>query len=165
MATTPAAIGEPQASKPELIAPRWHTILLVLVLRLFTLTTAQRHQQYSGMQGHIPLYLGTMAWQYLLVGYVYFGVRRQCGRLRALVGGRWNEVEHFLIAVGIAAMYWLISAIVLAGLLYLFGFADPGKLQEARKVIEVLMPQTRLEIILWLAVSITAGFCEEIIFR
>jgi CAAX protease family protein len=165
MATTPAAVGEPQATKPALIAPRWHTIVLVLVMVLSSLISAKRHQQYTGQQSHIPLYVLTMGWQYILVGYIYFGVRRKGGRLRDLVGGRWNEVEDCLIDVGIAALYWIVSAVVLAGLLYLFGFSDPTKLQEAKKVIEVLMPQNRVEVILWLAVSITAGFCEEIIFR
>lgn len=165
MATTPAAVGEPQAIKPALIAPRWHTILLVAVLLLFSFSAGKRHQQFTGTQGHITLYVATMAWQYALLGYVYFGVRRQGGRLRDLIGGRWNEFEDFLIDVGIAAAYWVVSAFVLAGLLYLFGFGDPAKMQSARKVLEVLMPNSRIEMILWVCVSITAGFCEEIIFR
>ncbi|MCI0348484.1 MAG: CPBP family intramembrane metalloprotease [Acidobacteriales bacterium] len=166
MATTPATtVGEPQATKPAPIAARWHTILLMLVLLMFSFSTAKRHQPLTGKQGHVVLYVATMAWQYLLLGYVYFGVRRHGGRLRDLVGGRWNEVEDFLIDVGIAAAYWLVSAVVLASLLYALGFSDPAKMQEARKVIEVLMPQNRIEIILWIGVSITAGFCEEIIFR
>jgi membrane protease YdiL (CAAX protease family) len=165
MATTPAAVSSPQAIKPVAIAPRWHTIVLVAALLLFSFSAAQRHQQFTSKQGHITLYVATMAWQYVMLGYIYFGVRRHGGRLRDLVGGRWNEVEDFLIDVGVAAAYWIVSAIVLAGLLYLFGFSDQAKLQQARKVIEVLMPQTTVEIILWICVSITAGFCEEIIFR
>lgn len=165
MATTPAAITEPQSTRPAAIAARWHTIVLVAVLLLFSFSAAKRHKQFTAEQGHIPLYVATMAWQYALLGYVYFGVRRHGGRLRDLVGGRWNEFEDVLIDVGIAAGYWIVSAFVLAGLLYLLGFADPAKLQPARKVLEVLMPQNTVEMILWVAVSITAGFCEEIIFR
>ena len=165
MATTPATIDSPQTTKPPLIAPRWHTIILVAVLLLVSFSSAQRHQQLTGRQNHIPLYVLTMGWQYAMLGYVYWGVRRRGGKLRDLIGGRWNELEDFLIDVGIAALYWIVSAGVLAGLLYAFGFSDPAKLREAKKTIEVLVPQTRLEVILWIFVSITAGFCEEIIFR
>src|SRR5919108_6543260 len=118
MATTPATVTEPQAARPALIAPRWHTVLLVTVLLLVSFTSAKRHEQFTGKQGHIALYVGTMAWQYALLGFVYFGVRRRGGRLRDLIGGRWNEFEDFLIDVGIAAGFWIVSAFVLAGLLY-----------------------------------------------
>jgi uncharacterized protein len=165
MATTPATIDSPQTTKPALIAPRWHTVLLVTALLLFSFSSAQRHQQFSGKQRHVPLYIMTMAWQYAMLGYVYWGIKRRGGNLRDLIGGRWKEIEDFLIDVGIAAAYWFVSAIVLAGLLYLLGFSDQAKLQQAKKVIEVLMPENRLEIFLWICVSITAGFCEEIIFR
>jgi membrane protease YdiL (CAAX protease family) len=33
------------------------------------------------------------------------------------------------------------------------------------KTVDSLLPQSVLEIVLWIAVSITAGFCEELAFR
>lgn len=165
MATTPATIDSPHTTKPALIAPRWHTILLVVILLGLSFSSAQRHQQRTSEQNHVPFYIATMAVQYIVLGYVYLGVRRRGGRLRDLVGGKWNEFEDFLIDVGIAAFYWVVSIAVLVGLLFAFGFSDPAKLSEAKKAIEVMVPQNRVEVVLWILVSITAGLCEEIVFR
>src|SRR5687768_12528344 len=98
MATTPATADQPPSTKPAEIAPRWHTMVLVVVLLLFSFGSALRHRQFSDERSHIPLYVATMVWQYAVLAYIYFGVRRR-GGLRELIGGRWNEVQDFLIDV------------------------------------------------------------------
>lgn len=164
MSTTPALPDQPPSTKPAEIAPRWHTILLVLVLLVFSLSSAVRQRQFSPERSPIPLYVATMAWQYVLLAYVYFGVRRR-GGLRELIGGRWKEFEDFLIDAGLALLFWVVSALILVGLLQLMGFSDPAKYQEARKALLPLFPQGALQSVLWVGVAVTAGFCEEIVFR
>ncbi len=53
---------------------------------------------------------------------------------------------------------WLVWAIVEKGLDRLFG-------PEHTASIRTFLPQRAVEIVLWVAVSISAGFCEELIFR
>jgi membrane protease YdiL (CAAX protease family) len=165
MGNTPATLDQPPSTKPAEIAPRWHTILLVVVLLLFSLSSAFRQRQLSGERSPIPLYVATMAWQYALLAYVYFGVRRRGGGLRDLIGGRWKDFEDFLIDVGLGLLYWVISALILVALLQLMGFGDPAKYQEARKALLPLFPRGALESAVWVGVAVTAGFCEEIVFR
>lgn len=165
MATTPAVPDQPPSTKPAEIAPRWHTIVLVVALLLFSFTSAIRHRPLSPDRSPIPLYVATMAWQYALLAYVYFGLRRRGARLRDLIGGRWESFEDFLIDAGLALLYWLVSVLVLVGLLQLMGFGDPGKYQEARKALLPLFPRGVVESVLWVGVAVTAGFCEELIFR
>jgi membrane protease YdiL (CAAX protease family) len=45
------------------------------------------------------------------------------------------------------------------------GMNQAGNLDEARRQIGFLAPQSALEIVLWVCLSATAGFCEEVIFR
>ena len=165
MATTPVAVSTPEYTRPVEIAPRWHTAVLVIVLLAFSFATARTHGQIMGKHGRMPVYIATMAWEYLLLGFICFGVWRRGGKIRDLIGGKWKEVEDFLIDVGIAAGYWLVSVLVLALLGKLIGLADPQKMAEARKSIEFLLPNGLKEMLTWVALSITAGFCEEIIFR
>jgi membrane protease YdiL (CAAX protease family) len=165
MATTPIAVTTPEARKSSEIAPRWHTAVLVVVLLAFSFATARTHGQFIGKHGRMPLYLGTIVWEYVLVAFVCFGVWRRGGKVRELIGGRWKQVEDFLIDVAIAAGFWLVSAAVLAALSYVVGLADPGKLDQAKKSIQFLLPQGTREMAVWVFLSITAGLCEEIIFR
>jgi membrane protease YdiL (CAAX protease family) len=165
MGNAPATLDQPPSTKPAEIAPRWHTILLVVVLLLFSLSSAFRQRQLSGERSPIPIYVATMAWQYALLAYVYFGVRRRGGGMRALIGGRWKDFEDFLIDVGLGLLYWVVSVLILVALLQLLGFGDPAKYQEARKALLPLFPRGALESALWVGVAGTAGFCEEVIFR
>jgi uncharacterized protein len=165
MSTTPATPEQLPSTRPAEIAPRWHTIVLIVALLAFSFSSALRHRPLSVERSPIPLYVATMAWQYVLLAYVYFGVRRRGGRLRDLIGGRWQDFEDFLIDIGLAIVFWLVSALILVGLLQLMGFSDPAKYQEARKALMPLFPRGTLESALWVGVAVTAGFCEEVIFR
>jgi len=70
-----------------------------------------------------------------------------------------------LVDVGIAFGYWICAGAVLAALSYVLGLTSPAQVEEARKQLGALMPQTGLEAAIWIALSATAGFCEEILFR
>jgi hypothetical protein len=58
----------------------------------------------------------------------------------------------------VAAIFWLIVVGVVAGLAFLLRFSGV----EAAKF---LLPKTLVEVALWIPLSATAGFCEELIFR
>jgi membrane protease YdiL (CAAX protease family) len=106
-----------------------------------------------------------MAWEYVLVGYIVWGVRKNGVTLREVVGGRWNTPEDFLLDVAIAFGFWLVAAGILAGLSFALGLASASQVAEAKKQIGPLLPQTGLELGLWVVLSATAGLCEEIMFR
>ena len=76
-----------------------------------------------------------------------------------LVGGSWARPVHLLRDLWIAVAFILIfGGGVLQGLAYLLKAAPPQSLRE-------MMPQTPAELVLWVLMSLTAGFCEEVIFR
>ncbi len=115
--------------------------------------------------GRLRMYLVTMAWEYILVGYIIWGARRKRVALREIVGGKWKTPEDVLLDVAIAFGFWLVAASVLAGLSYVLGLTSPAQLAQAKKQIVPMLPRTKAELGVWIALSVTAGICEEIMFR
>ncbi len=154
----------PPAS-PAAVAPAWHTILFVVVIIVFSALSARSQHQMIQRHGRVPAYVLTLAWEYLLLGYIVWGARKRHVALREIVGGRWASAEKVLTDVVIAFAFWLVAAGVLAGLSFLLGLSSPSQISEAKKQLGPLLPRNAVELGLWLALSVTAGFCEEIMFR
>jgi membrane protease YdiL (CAAX protease family) len=147
------------------IIPFWHTALLLLVLCVFSLMNAKSgHDLHSG-HARIRIYLATMIYEWLLTGYVWWGLRRAGLSLRELIGGRWRGIEDFLLDIAIAVGTWFGALLVIAVAAFAMGMDHSGSIDDARRQIGFLAPQSGLEVFLWICLSATAGFCEEVLFR
>ena len=147
----------------RLIAPLWHTAMVLFVVMGASLGGARGIHPAAGHH-KLRQYLWTMGWEWLLTGFVYLGVRKRTS-LRELIGGRWNDVEAFLKDVIVAAGFWLVSMTVLGAGAKLMHLDAGSKIDSLRHQLGFLVPSTRLELLVWCCLSITAGICEEIIFR
>jgi membrane protease YdiL (CAAX protease family) len=105
-----------------------------------------------------------MAWEWILTGFVWLGIRKRF-TLRDIIGGRWASFEEFFFDVVIAAGFWVIAALVLAGAAVLLRLDQGDKIETMRRQLGFLTPDTSLELAIWFCLSATAGFCEEFIFR
>jgi membrane protease YdiL (CAAX protease family) len=149
--------------RPELVAPIWHTVVLTIVL--ISLAVGQGLQQNSletvELRSRLPLYISMMVFELTLLAYVWlFGLRARHVRLRDLVGGEWASIEDVGRDVMIGGIFWLTVIGVLFVLSKILGTNPTGI-----KAVGVLLPQRPLEMIVWVILAITAGFCEEVIFR
>jgi hypothetical protein len=153
------------AARPAAVAPAWHTVVFIVIIIGFAALSARSQGQMIAKHGRVSAYLLTMGWEYLLVGYIVWGARKQGVTLRELIGGKWKSVEDFLLDVAVAFGFWVVAAGVLAGLSYALGLASPAQVAQAKKQLGPLLPRTGLELGLWIALSATAGFCEEVMFR
>lgn len=149
----------------EPVATYWHSLGFLGIVTLTTVAgfAAQRRPTSGGgltsaHDGMIPVYFAAIALDWLLVYFVWGGVRKRGGRLLDLVGGRWKNARDVLSDLAIAAPFWVIWMAVGRGLDYLLG---PG----AQKTIDILLPRSALEAAVWIGASATAGFCEELVFR
>jgi CAAX protease family protein len=150
---------------PDRIAPLWHTLLLIVFLLVFSFLGSEGHPGLNHT-ARVRFYALTIAMEWAIVGYIVWGLRRtRRTTLRELIGGRWNRVEDFLLDVVVAVGFWFVAALVLAGLGFLLGMNNMATVNEMKRRIGSILPQGSLEISLWIALSITAGFCEEVIFR
>jgi CAAX protease family protein len=148
-----------------LVAPLWHTALLLVILAALVVGGARLQSRATPSNsvapqhaGIVPLYFSVIILEWALVCFVWFGLRRRGTRLRDLIGGRWGSGTAVLLDVAIALGFWIV-------------WEGVGKLAHLMlgpshaKTIEALLPQGAFEVALWIAVSISAGFGEEVVYR
>jgi uncharacterized protein len=163
MTTIVTARADPPSS--ELIAPLWHTGLLMAIFVALAFGGAffQHHarvdpamlQQHSNM---VPLYLSLLAMEWGLFLYVRKGLLLTGSSLRDLVGGRWPGARAVVVDFSLAFALWgLWTLIDLAW----NRWSGPGHAAS----IQSLLPRGAVETMLWIAVSVSAGICEELAFR
>lgn len=162
-----AAIAAPriESSSPKLIAPWWHTALLAALFLGLALSGAffqrQARSEPGGLQQHphlLPLYLSLIAMEWGLVFYVGKGLRRTGTKLSELIGGKWASVKDVLVDASLALGLWTTWKIVEIAWDRWLGSGHAASIQ-------TLLPQRALEVLLWIGVSMSAGFCEELVFR
>lgn len=161
-AQIPAETGSP-ASQSQLLAPWWHTALLIVAL-LFASLSGTRGYHPLADRSKLPQYLWGMAWEWILLAFTWLGIRKRIS-LRALIGARWTNLEAFLRDVLYAATFWVCALSVLGLGAKLMHLDQAGKIDSMRKQLGFLTPGSHLELAVWFCLSATAGFCEEIVFR
>lgn len=142
---------------PMPVASMRHTIVLVL---LFTfMAVAGGYADRSGMvtgaalttRQALRLYVSALAIEWASVFYVWKGTRRQA-RLGDLIGGHWQRPAGVLFDVALAAGLWALWLGIQSML--------PGS-----DGVASLLPQHAVEKAVWVLVALSAGFCEELVFR
>lgn len=138
-----------------------HTIFLLVILGAWAFlgqTTVNR--MAAGANPHrIRVYVLTLVFEWLLFAYVLAGVWRNRESMRIVLGPRWQSFRRLALDIAIAAAFWVVAAFLLFILARLL---NAGATQ---RDLRSLLPQGALEFALWIALSITAGICEEAIFR
>jgi membrane protease YdiL (CAAX protease family) len=117
--------------------------------------------QLAGHGQAIHIYLAAIVMDWLLLYYCWAGVHRGGGSLKTLSGGRWETWKDLATDVAIAIPFFVIwegAAYGVHRLLLAFG-------PSSAKTVDSLLPQSLVEILIWIATSITAGICEEMAFR
>jgi uncharacterized protein len=107
----------------------------------------------------VRFYALTLCFEWLLFVVVLAGVRRSGEPVLIVLGDRWHSVRQVLRDIGIAAAFWTVSIVLLFILGRLLRVAALGR------NMEFMLPHGDAEITLWIALSVTAGICEETIFR
>jgi membrane protease YdiL (CAAX protease family) len=153
-------------SKRKLVAPLWHTMgLLLLLLGItfggFRMQSWSPAGSDSGKQhaGNVILYLSVILSEWALFYYVWLGgLRRGATRLRDLIGGRWRNTKDILLDIAVAAGFWVVWT---AAAVFMSFVVGPSQVER----LGFLKPQGLVEVTLWVMMSLTAGFCEELVFR
>jgi uncharacterized protein len=155
----------PPGDRP-LVASLRHTLIFLLIQAALAAGGAyMQHRPDTGPslapqhQGMASLYAFMIVLEWALVYYVWVGVRTQKGGgLLGLIGGRWKSWKDVLLDLAIALPFWFVWESTARIVHYVLG---PGH----AKGIDVLLPQSAIEITLWCVLSASAGFCEEVVFR
>jgi uncharacterized protein len=167
----PEALPEPVVpAEKKLLAPVWHTILIVVIMLANSYLTAKllaghRGPAAGGSGTRTGEYLFTIGFELFLLLFVWLGLWLKKFKMRELIGGRWNTPEDFLIDVGIAIGFWVVSAAVLAGLAYVLGQVNAAAVNDMKQRFSGLAPRSGMDLSIFVSLSIVAGFVEEILFR
>jgi uncharacterized protein len=117
--------------------------------------------QLAGHNQAIHIYLAAIVMDWLLLYYCWVGVHHSGRSLKTLSGGRWESWNDLGIDLAIAAPFFVIWEGAAYGVHRLLWALGPS----SAKTVDSLLPQSPLEILIWIATSITAGICEEMAFR
>ncbi len=147
------------------LAPWWHTVLLILLLAGTSVAGYLTTRRVHAAELHRSLsYVVTMAWEWLLAGICYVGLRLRHTPLRRVLGVRRPGIHAWLEDAGIAVGFWLGSLLILGALALLLKPLHVNA-ESIRGIVAKLAPSNLLELLLWVGVSLTAGVCEEFLFR
>lgn len=160
-AAAPSPSAASSATPQAPIASALHTVALVAFLAVWAYFGRERaiHLRAQTSPNHLLMYLPTLVMEWSVFGYIVWGVRKRGISLRELVGPRWSKGKENLKDLGIAGIFEVVALIVLGLIAHLLRVDPQGP------SVRFMMPVGALELIVWVLLSVTAGICEETIFR
>jgi uncharacterized protein len=150
-------------TKSKLAAPLWHTLgLLIIQLAVSLALLRMRSAGPAAARQHPPnavLYLSIIVSEWALCFYVWLGgLIPNAAGVRELVGRRWANRKDVLRDLAFAVALWIVATAVAV-------FMDFASGPSHVESFGFLSPRGAVEVTLWVMMSITAGFCEELVFR
>ena len=143
---------------------RHSLVFLAIVVGVMFAGFAAQKREVAGsglVESHshvIPVYLSVTGMNWLLVYFAWRGIRARGGSFGSIIGGRWGSARDVLRDLVIAAVFWGGFIATAWGLHAVLG-------EGREKSVDILLPRTALEVLMWIATSASAGFCEEFVFR
>ena len=149
-------------ARPEAIASWLHTVALFALLTLTTLVGRARasapHLHPVALAWH---YASTMLLEWVLLALVLAGIHQRRAFFARAFRSRATTLAHSL-SLGVAVYVCGLVAIAIVSLALL---KTPLAQHRNEAFVLAMLPRTRVEFLLWFGVSLSAGICEELIFR
>jgi membrane protease YdiL (CAAX protease family) len=110
------------------------------------------------MSSRLSSYLTVLAEEWFPVLLIWLACRRGGLSIGALVSGRWHTVGGFFKDLGLAVGFLVVAIPLVGVLMNLLG-------GNAESTLGHITPRTGFELLVWLGLAATGGFCEELVFR
>jgi CAAX protease family protein len=155
-----SALRQSASGRYPRVASPIHTILVLAALGgwAFWHKTSVDQLSAAANPNRVRFYLGILFFEWLLFVLVVAGVRLSGASILVVLGDHWHSLRQVLRDIGIALGFWIVAAMLLWVFGWLLRIAALG-----RNVS--MLPQGGIELTFWIALSVTAGICEETIFR
>ncbi len=142
------------------IAHPLHTFILLAAEGAMALRSAMLAEQMRNTVdlNRIRMYERTMLTEWLGFGFVLFGVWLAGSPFAPVLGERWRSIRAVLRDIGLGIAFSIVSTIVLSML-------EPHHSGGADRAVQFLLPHGPFEMTMWVALSVSAGICEEAIYR
>jgi len=143
------------------VAPWWHTALLMVLLIAGSLLSSRQAHSHALGAHHVHRYLVGIAGEWIFLLLACWGLRMKRVAMPELLGFR-RGLHALAEDVGFAAVFWVTAAIILVVIGLLLRLVH---LSTPQQTLMAIAPRTPVEMLLWLILSTSAGFCEEFAFR
>ncbi len=161
MASVDMARG-PIDTTSDPIAPWWHTVLVLLPIAVGSGAGYYQHglpnANLPGMSSRLSGYFTVIAGEWLVILMIWLALRRRGLSIGSLVAGRWQTLGNFFRDLGLALGFMVVVIPAVAVVMHLLG-------AKTDSAVANILPKTWFELAVWLGLSATGGFCEELIFR
>jgi membrane protease YdiL (CAAX protease family) len=158
--STMEAPGTDPSRRP--LAPWWHTVLVLLPLAAGSIASAYQgglpNAHVPGLSWRLSAYVTVLAQEWFVVGLIWIALRQSGASIGDLVRGRWQTRRAVFRDVGLAVAF-LVVAVPLVGLLARVVGGTTSQ------TLANIIPHTSVELVVWLGLAATGGFCEELVFR
>jgi CAAX protease family protein len=149
-------------SPREPIAPGWHTVLVLAPILLGSVASWYQNglpnAHLPDMSSKLSGYLTVIVEEWFVVLLIWLALRRRGLSFGTLVSGRWQTAGAFFKDLGLGFGF-MVVAIPLVGVLARLIGGDVGS------TVARVVPKTGAELAVFLALTATAAFAEELIFR
>ena len=160
-----ARVPPPPPGPDEAPLPIAHWQHTVGLFGLFLLTTTfiehRAATQDLSKTAHIPSYLASIAMEWVLLGLVMAGIHQ---RRVFLVRAFRNRARSLVESLGLGSAVYLAGFVAIAVVSSALYFT-PLFHKRNEAAIAAIAPHTPVEFLLWFGVSLSAGICEELVFR
>jgi membrane protease YdiL (CAAX protease family) len=142
------------------LAPWWHTVAILLLFGLWAIADTHRAAAVANGLNSFR-YIGSIMFGWMTLGTVVAGLYHRRDFFRATL--LRNARPWYIEAARGVGIY--LSIVVLLGIVHTILRHSHLALPVDRSVLTEIAPHTWPEFALWFCISLTAGFCEEHVFR
>lgn len=156
-----SVLTQSQSDSYQRVASPLHTFIVLAAVGALAFRAAMNVNQMRTALNfdRVRMYERTIVSELAMLALVLLGVALARSPLTAVLGERWRSLGQVLRDLGIGIAFSIISTLLLSTLNSLLHTADTDR------AVRFILPQGRLEMALWVALSVTAGICEEAVYR
>jgi membrane protease YdiL (CAAX protease family) len=145
-----------------LIAPLWHTVLVIAALVAVSTLGLGARANSDAAAHHVRLYWHTLGWEWTLAAMVFWGLWLRRTPVSTLLGAWPPGAGAWLRDAAIGVVFWMAAAL---GLRLLVALLTLAHLRLPQGTVAAMAPSNASELLLFLVLCLSAGFCEELVFR
>jgi membrane protease YdiL (CAAX protease family) len=153
------ALAQPEPKQFLRIAAPLHTVLILCVEGFSAYRGKIRTDVIRDAVNldRVHMYERTILFEWLVLALVIAGVWLHGSPLSAVLGERWRSARQVFLDFGIGLAFLVFSLMILS--------ISSARSKAPDQATAFLLPHGRLEVALWMVMSLTAGICEEGLFR
>jgi membrane protease YdiL (CAAX protease family) len=149
-------------SRRQPIAPWWHTVLVLAIIAIASIASACQHglpnANLPAVSHRLSGYFTVIVQEWFGVFLVWLALRRRGLAVSSLVSGRWQTPRAFFRDLGLAIGFMIVVVPLVGVLAYFLGAGG-------NRAVADIPPKALHELVVFLVLTASASFAEELIFR